>query len=65
MAKARRNKPTLKEKINFIDAISRLDEGYDDQRDLSFTPKTCLDAPEWIDCIPEFCCKKRLIPITS
>ena len=40
----------LKEKINLIDAqsatISRLDEEYDDQRDVSSTPKTYLDAPE-------------------
>ena len=40
--------------------ISRLDEKYDDQRDLSPTPKPFLDAPEWIDAIPEFCCEKRL-----
>ena len=26
----------------------------------SSTPKTCLDAPKWIDSIPEFCCEKRL-----
>ena len=27
---------------------------------MSSTPKTCLDAPEWIYSIPEFCCEKRL-----
>ena len=32
----------------------------EDQRDLFSTPKTFLDAPEWIDSIPEFCCEKRL-----
>ena len=67
MEKARRDKLTLKEKINLIDAsrshpqsatISRLDEEYDDQRDLSSTPETCLDASKWIDYIPEFCCEK-------
>ena len=38
----------------------RLDEEYDDQRDLSSTNKTCLHTPEWIDSIPQFCLKKRL-----
>ena len=47
--------------------ISRLDEEYDDQRDLSSTPKPFLDAPEWIDSIPEFSCEKKayLIPLKS
>ena len=43
----------------------RLDEEYDDQRDLSSTHKTCLDAPEWIDSIPQFCCGNNLIPMKS
>ena len=70
MAKARSDKLTLKEKVNLIDickshsqsaTISRLDEEYDNQRDLSSTPETCLDAPKWQDSIPEFCCEIRLI----
>ena len=66
MAKAGQDKFTLKEKKNLIDAsgtqsatINRLDEEYDDQRDLCSTPKTCLDAPKWIDSIPD------LIPMKS
>ena len=59
MAKTRRNKLTLKEKNKShrrkshsqSAIISRLDEEYDDQRNLSSTPKTCLDAHEWIDSI--------------
>ena len=36
----------------------RLDEEFDDQRDLSSTHKTCLYASECIDSIPQFCCEK-------
>ena len=64
MEKARRNKPTLKENNKShrckSATISRLDEEYDDQRDLSSTPITFLNAPEWIDYIPQFCSKRRL-----
>ena len=54
MAKARHNKH--KERINLIDAshsqreLAEYEE-YDDQQDLSSTPKTFLDAPEWIDSV--------------
>ena len=36
------------------------DEEDDDQQDQSSTPKTCLDAPEWVDSILKLCCEKRL-----
>ena len=71
MAKARHNKLTLKEKINLIDAsrahsqrqLAEYGE-YDDQRDLSSTPKTFLDAPEWIDSIQSSVVKiDYLIPL--
>ena len=58
MAKARRNKLTLKKKSHSQSTtISRLDKEYNDQRDLSSTPKPFLDALEWIGSIPELCCE--------
>ena len=39
---------------------NKLDKEYDDKRDMFSTPKPFLDAPEWTDSIPEFCCEKRL-----